>query len=132
MMSDLNAFCLKHKLILEEHGEVGFGRPCVGLLAKGGNYLDYKPFVDDPANDYTVPGFDGDFHPPEETQNAYHKHTCVAVLVHDDDYDKALIELWHWVKKLDGVGVVVKEYATGATGLQAVISGVTGYALALA
>ena len=122
----LQEFANEHKLILEDKGEVGFGRPCVGFI-KGTGYIDYDP-LDRP--DYLTKVFpnDKDLDPPQGVPNAYHKHSCMAVLVHGDDYDAALEELAVWVDDLNRIGVRVVDFPTGAYGIQALISGVTGYA----
>lgn len=67
---------------LSVKGEVGFGRPCVGIL-NGQSYVDY--------------GYDLGIWTPED---AYHKHDCLAVLVYGDDYDKGLEQLIKWVEWL--------------------------------
>lgn len=85
LRNKLEQFALKHKLILEEAGEVGFGRPCVGFL-KGTGYVDYNATV---HPDYK-PAFPDDEYYEPPVPDAYHKHDCLAVLVHDDDYDSAL------------------------------------------
>ena len=123
----LQKFAGKHGLILEEKGECGFGRPCVGLLARGDNYVDYDPYDNElnriwPAEDKVWP--------PKEVTDAYHKHNCFAVLAHDDDYGEALTQLGAWIRHLESQGeVYVDTYATGHIGLQAMFSGVTGYAI---
>jgi hypothetical protein len=71
---------------IQVNGEVGFGRPCVGIL-HGQAYVDYDWDLFGPGG--------GAFWTPED---AYHKHDCLAVLVYDDDYDKALEQLWEWVQ----------------------------------
>lgn len=124
-----NQFALKHKVIFEEQGEVGFGRPCVGFM-RGNNYVDYRPYHSEtcepiwPENDA--------IRAPEATPNAYHKHDCLAVLVHGENYDAAKIELAEWVKHIEAQGEVeIASYATGAKGLQALITGVIGYGIRL-
>lgn len=121
----LQAFANEHKLILEDRGEVGFWRPCVGFI-KGDGYIDYNALTYKKM-EKAFPG-DKDLNPPPGVTNAYHKHQCMAVLVEDDDYDWALEELAIWVDDWNRIGVRVVEYPTEATGLQAIISGVTGYA----
>ncbi|MHC4088717.1 MAG: hypothetical protein ACYSVY_00290 [Planctomycetota bacterium] len=123
----LQAFANRHKLILEDRGEVGFGRSCVGFV-KGNVYVDYNP--------YSHPSFepvwerDHQLNPPDETPDAYHKHDCLVVLVRGGDYDGALRQLDAWITHLEGQGeVYIDEYETGATGLQAMISGLVGYAV---
>ena len=63
-------------------------------------------------------------------EDAYHKHDCLCVLVHDDDYDAALIELDTWIEHLESQGQVsIERYETGAKGMQAIISGLIGFAV---
>lgn len=80
---------------LEARGEVGFFRACVGIV-HGKSYLDY---MDIEMNRELWK----DFYVPDD---AYHKHPCLAVLVRGSepeecDYDKALEQLYTWVKWLD-------------------------------
>lgn len=121
-------FANEHKLIFEDEGEVGFGRPCVGFLARGGRYLDYNP------GRY---GSSGNYEPIEELHcqaaeppdgcAAYHKHNCMAVLGHGD---RAVAQLAAWVRSLESQGrVEVVDFETGATSMQALISGLLGYAV---
>ena len=65
---------------LQFNGEVGFGRPCVGIL-KGDHYIDTADVKNVEAYQ---PG--GDWWQPED---AYHKHDCLAVLSYGDN-DAAL------------------------------------------
>lgn len=124
---NLQRFANEHKIILEDEGEVGFGRPCVGFI-KGDGYIDYNP-TQHPDYEY-VWEQDARLGPSNQIPNAYHKHHCMAVLVQGDDYDSALEELNEWVKHLEAQGeVYVTEYETGATGIQAVLSGLIGYAV---
>jgi hypothetical protein len=118
---NIQEFASKHNLIFEEEGECGFGRECVGLTI-GGSYVGYKP-TDNVNYDY-IEGF-YDIAPFD----AYHKHNCIAVLGRGDD---AILQLSDWVDKLNEIGVKVDKYPTGATGLQAVISGVFGNAVRVA
>jgi hypothetical protein len=39
---NLQRFANEHKLILEDEGQIGFGRPCVGFV-KVGSYIAYNP-----------------------------------------------------------------------------------------
>lgn len=58
-------------------------------------------------------------------------HDCFAVLVSDDDYDSALIELSEWIKRIEDNGYTIEVYDTGATGVQAMISGTQGKCIKL-
>lgn len=119
-------FATKYKVIFEEKGEVGFGRNCVGFI-KGTNYVNFNPHNSDKYE--FIPELQCDVcYPPEEVKDAYHKHDCLSVLVYGEDYDKAIIQLAKWVLHLKGQGEVsIKRYDTGAVGIQAIISGLTGY-----
>lgn len=120
---NIQEFANRFKLIFEDEGECGFGRECVGLT-NGNNYVDYNPTSADSFN-YIEGFFDERFFniiPPD----AYHKHNCLAVLGRGDD---AIRQLSDWVDKLNELGAVVETYETGATGLQALISGVTNKAI---
>ncbi len=128
-LTRLRDFAAKHNLTLEPRGEVGFGRPCVGFVGAGSNYVDYDPRMS--GGDYEpIWPIDARLHPPEGTPDAYHKHDCLAVLVHGDDYDAALVQLAKWVDHLEAQGeVYVETYRTGAVGIQAMFSGTTGRAV---
>jgi aminoglycoside phosphotransferase family enzyme len=123
---NLQRFANKHKIVFEDKGEVGFGRECVGFL-HGDNYIDYNPT--DHENYEPIWGNDIRLLPPEETPNAYHKHDCLAVLVHGD-YDKAILELNAWINNLEKQGeVYIQEYETKADSLQALMVGLFGHAV---
>jgi len=122
-------FSKKHELTLVIDGECGFGRPCVGYTSPMGNYVDYNPTR---YPDYDeIPELCSDDHFDLAPSDAYHKHDCMAVLVHDDNKDEALEQLLEWVGALEDRGVTVVEYETGAVGVQAMVSGSKGYALKL-
>lgn len=121
------AFARTHGLTFTERGEVGIGRPCVGLL-KGSGYVEYNP------------SHFPDFEPIAGLQterfplvlDAYHKHPCLAVLVFNENYDRAVRRLGQWIERIEARPPVrVVEYETGATGLQAFVTGVTGTAIVL-
>lgn len=125
----LEKFALKHKLILEEKGEVGFGRPCVGFLT-GDSYVYYNPISE------------GDYMPIKELydarhynivpDDAYHKTDCMAVLVHEDNYNEGLKQLGEWIDKLEKIGVEVVGFDPKPDSLlQAMLTGITGKALKL-
>ena len=125
-----NEICQKfandYKLIFEDRGEVGFSRPCVGFI-KGNSYLDISPFI--------YPNFDNLIDddlvlwPPHDVKDAYHKHDCLCVLVHDNNYDEGIRQLILWVKDIESKTVEVIKYLTGATGMQAMVSGSYGYVI---
>lgn len=123
---NLQRFANEHKVILEDKGEVGFGRPCIGFL-HGTRYVAFNPRKH-PDYDHVWPK-DERLCPPSRTADAYHKHDCLAILVHGDDYDEALAQLNAWVEYLEAQGAVeLVEYETGATGMQAIISGLFSHA----
>jgi hypothetical protein len=118
-------FANKHKVIFEDHGEVGFGRPCVGFTS-GARYIDYNPRNN---SDYELVWPDARPIGHPHGVEAYHKHDCLAVLV-ADSYDAAILQLATWVEALEAQGELeIVTYATGATGLQAAISGIMGRAI---
>lgn len=119
---NIQIFANRFKLIFEEEGICGLGRKCVGLT-NGNNYVDYNPT-------------DNNFNPIEDfyderlydivPENAYHKHNCLAVLGRGDD---AIRQLSDWIDKLNEMNAVVEKYATGSTGIQALISGTHNYVI---
>lgn len=124
----LTDFADKYDIKLEEKGECGFGRPCVGLI-KNDNYIDYNPLS---LKTYELL-FDEDerLEAPEGVE-AYHKHNCLAVLVHDDDYNAGIEELYKWIKHLESQGeIYIEKYPTGADQFQAMVSGAYGHAIRL-
>lgn len=126
ILKELNAFAIKHKVILEEKGEVGFGRPCVGFL-RGSSFIDYNASID-----YPNPLFPGDEEIWSTVDDAYHKHNCLAVLVNDDDYEEALTQLHKWITDWDKEGIEIVEFDPKPTSLvQALMTGATGYAIRL-
>lgn len=114
--SNIQKFANRFKLIFEDEGEVGFGRECVGLT-NGNNWVDYNPTKD---LEYIKDFYDERLYnitPPD----AYHKHDCLAVLGRGEG---AIRQLSDWVDKLNELGAVVEDYETGATGIQAIFSGI--------
>lgn len=126
----IETFCLKHKLIFEERGEVGFGRECVGLLSKRGGYLDYNPFSLEEPNFAPISGLQNKRMRAPVGVDAYHKHYCFVVMATNEDYGGAIEQLAIWVEHLESLGELeVVQYETGATGMQVMMSGLIGYAL---
>jgi hypothetical protein len=121
--ANIQEFANRFKLIFEDAGECGFGRECVGLT-NGNNYVDYNPRCL-PDYDYVAEFYDERFNDivPE---GAYHKHNCLVVLGRGEDSIRQLSE---WVDKLNELGAVVEKYKTGATGIQAIFSGIENYAV---
>lgn len=100
---DARLWAAEQGCILELDGEVGFARPCVGILWRtsyvdtpGSGYNDHGPFF----------GHDSIGGPPEDVA-AYHKHDCLAVLGTDE---QAVDGLLRWIEKIREAGgrVVVK------------------------
>lgn len=129
---DIKQFAVDHNLIFETQGEVGFGRACVGLISRGGSYLDYNPI--DYIKGEFVEYFPRDNRlspPPNLVPDAYHKHDCLAVLVHGDDYEKAIRQLYSWILYLRSQGEVeIREYEKQHDNMYSLfLHGPTGYAL---
>ena len=118
----IQEFADKHDLTFDQEGECGFGRECVGLL-RGGIYVDYNPT--DSVNYDEIPHLSSDDHYKMTPPNAYHKHNCMAVLGRGDS---AISELYDWVIALEERNVRFETFSTGASGLQALISGTHGTA----
>lgn len=99
----LKSFAKNLGCVLVEKGEVGFGRPCVGILEPNiEHYVDINPYaygetLDDEDDGYIFPENENLYPDSELTPHAYHKHSCLAVLVIDDDYERAIIQLHDWV-----------------------------------
>lgn len=112
-------FALKHRVIFDDQGECGFGRECVGFRDKG--WIGHNPYTMSGDYDRIESLACEDAYPPDDV-NAYHKHDCLAVLGRGDE---AVIGLAKWVLKLEAAGTVeIVTYETGATGMQAMISGI--------
>lgn len=87
----------KNRVTLDLAGSVGFGRDCVGVVSHG-TYPDYIWYDED----YNRIDPNGEVWCPE---NAYHKHTCVAVLGHGE---KSEAQLYDWLKWFDDNGFTVE------------------------
>lgn len=83
----------KNKMKLELEGEVGFGRPCVGVVSDF-SYPDYMWYDEE----FERVDNNGDVWCPE---NAYHKHPCVAVLGRGKEAEE---QLYEWLKWFDENG----------------------------
>lgn len=103
----LDNFAKSIGCVFVTHGEVGFGRPCVGILEPNvQHYLDYNP-MDYSTDDWTyIFPEDKDLDPSDNVFNAYHKHSCFSVLVHDDNYEEATAQLRKWIEEILEKGVV--------------------------
>lgn len=107
----------KNKVVLDLEGECGFGRECVGVSANG-NYPDYMWY----NKDYDREDNNGDVWCPDD---AYHKHTCVAVLGRGEH---AEAQLYDWLKWFDDNGFVVEQSLKDTSGMhpiQVMFSGTT-------
>lgn len=107
----MEEWCSKNGLTLTLKGEVGIGRDCVGALF---NYTDKElDFLNEKYNDkdlnvvslypdYYV--FDEDYNRIDNNgdvfipTNAYHKHTCIAVLGLGESAES---QLYEWLKWFD-------------------------------
>lgn len=130
MRRNLYGFARQHGIHFDEKGECGFGRPCVGM-GSSGHWIDYNPST---FPDYTPVAelYDERLAPGPEAPDAYHKHQCLVVLVHNGDIDHAVRQLHEWIKRLRSYGrLEIVEFQTGATGFQALFSGTTGRALVI-
>ncbi len=91
--------------LFQMHGEVGFGRECVGVLINT-SYVE-------------TPGRSSEFAP----ENAYHKHDCLAVLGRGAIPER---QLYEWVRKIDAAGGTIKvEDRRVHDGLDALMHGFT-------
>lgn len=81
-------WCVERGAALQLEGEVGFGRPCVGVII-GGSYPSYKWY----DSNYQRLDDNGQVWVPAD---AYHKHPCVAVLGRGDQAEKQLYEWLRW------------------------------------
>jgi hypothetical protein len=98
----------ENRCFFQAHGECGFGRPCVGMIATG-HYIDYGGYTSfDPPTQ--IEGYDSVRNKvcQSSPEDAYHKDDCLAVLVHGDDYDEATRQLYEWVKGIDAAGLTVE------------------------
>lgn len=83
----------KHGCALRLEGECGFGRECVGVSIDD-HYPDYHWYD---AN-YEPADSNGDVWTPPD---AYHKHSCVAVLGRGENAES---QLYDWLKWFDDNG----------------------------
>lgn len=123
----LAAWASDRKLILEDRGEVGFGRPCVGIT-DGRAYIDLGPeeTIDMPHGAPISFATRLDEAKAPDHVNYYHKTECLAVLVEGDDYDAGLSQLFDWVQSIDEAGLIVKQEARRPTNaIEAVMHGTT-------
>lgn len=113
------------KLIL--NGTVGLFRECVGLV-RNNQFIDVNPVYFDTEN-YVSECFDLNLFPPKEV-SSYHKYSCFCVLVKNNEYDKAVLDLFSWYRNILEFGQLeLHEYETKANKLQRLLTGEKGYAL---
>jgi len=116
-------FALKHKVIFDDEGECGFGRECVGFRSRN-TWINHNPLNYDGSYEPIKEFSDDRLYSPGDI-NAYHKHDCLAVLGRGE---QAIIQLATWVKHLENLGEVeIVEFKTGATGMQALLTGVCSH-----
>lgn len=106
MEADLTAWAAEWG-VTYQRGEVGFGRNCVGFIHdESGSYVDlYEMGADYLPVD---PELEQATRPPAMVADAYHKHDCLAVLVHGEALPSAVAQLYAWVGSLRLNGFTVK------------------------
>lgn len=88
----LENFATKYNIDFIKRGEIGLGRDCVGL-AKNNYYISY-----DSMNKSLCP--------PDDVIDAYYKDNYLAILVYNNDYDKAILQLYRWIRSIEYRGKV--------------------------
>lgn len=126
---DLLNFCKEIGAIFMEQGEIGFGRPCVGIT-NGRACLSYSPSLSDDRCTPLKDLWDEAIDPPASVEDSYHKGDYMAVLIHDDDEEKALRQLHIWIEHIRKAGgAKLITFVTGASGAQALFSGLSETAI---
>lgn len=120
---NIQEFANRFKLIFEDEGECGFGGECVGLT-NGNNWVSYNPIHSETYEN--IEGFYDERFYDIAPEDAYRKHTCLAVLGRGEN---AIRQLSEWVDRLNELGAVVEKFKTGATGIQVIFSGTHSYAV---
>lgn len=99
-------------------GEIGFGRPCVGITQRGADHWVGYTIMSDDDKCEVVARHEGAFG-PNRPENAYHKDDFFAVLIHDVDShfgptdaqkDEAAAALDRWLGDILAAGYKVQEY----------------------
>lgn len=94
MMGEISAWATQYNASAIFNGEVGFGRPCAGVIVAD-QYIDYE--------------WGTGAEPPSSVVDAYHKHNCLCVL-HDNTepgIERAVKQLHDWVTHLIENGFVI-------------------------
>jgi hypothetical protein len=105
-MKNIEQFCKETGFTFVKDGEVGFGRKCVGILDDRESFLEYQPIDSktyETIGQHTVAVEKA---PP----NAYHKSTCLAVLMDNIDEIEATEQLERWIEAILKAGYVLKNY----------------------
>lgn len=97
----LTQFAGKWGLTFSETDEIGFGRKCVGFL-KNNHFLEYNLYDDDTYE--PIDGFYSAKLHEITPEDAYHKHSCVAVLGGGED---AIRQLYDWVLELEKLNIEI-------------------------
>lgn len=102
-MKALEKFADKYGFVVEYHGEIGFGRKCVGFL-HGTSYVEYD------AHYHNDDWFgDEDLVVPDGIAE-YNKGSYLVVRVENDDYELALGDLAKWAGMIEDQGIYVDYY----------------------
>ena len=117
---NIQDFANVNKIVFEDKGEIGFFCPCVGLI-RGDCYVAFNP-TSYPSHKHIDEFYDKrlfDIVP----KDAYHKGDFIAVLGYGE---KSIIQLSKWVDELKKLKAKIVDYETGATGMQALLTGLIG------
>ena len=94
-MKNIEKFVSLYKGLSFHKGEIGFGRPCVGIIDES---TDHYVVIRDYDDDYEIRG-ESSAACDNSPEYAYHKHPCLAVLVHGD-YEESTRQLEEWIGKI--------------------------------
>lgn len=114
-----------------EVGQVGFGRPCVGIVEKGADsYVSYRIYDDKYETTSDCSAAWG----ADRPDKAYHKHDCLAVLMPTADFDlgpsdaekaEAVAALDKWLGAIIYAGYKQQKYDAGPHAIQAILGNLT-------
>lgn len=111
---NIKQFADEHGVVFKTDSEIGFGRPCAGLLYED-HYVEFNPMDDD--YEYLP-----EFHDPRldniKPEHAYHKGNFIAVLGDDEN---AVAELSNWVDELRKLEVTMQPRKAPASTLQGLL-----------